>query len=118
MFAMAAGLAVAAGAAAAGQWLGGVVGAAGTRAGIFVASEVADRLADQQERAAVAWERLDRVSTRAVDRVRLATDGPSALLRSDRQVVAFIDRPELARIEAWCDGAGRAQVMVLTGRVV
>jgi hypothetical protein len=113
--AVAVGLAVAAGAAVAGQWLGGLIGAAVGGAGIFAASEAAGRVAGRQVRAAAARERLDRVSTRAVDRVRLATDGPSAFLRPDRQVVAFIDRPELARIEEWCDAAGRAQVMILTG---
>ena len=113
--AFAGGAAVAGGFAAAGAWRGGLVGAAVIGVGIYVAPEFSGLLARRRAQAAAAQSRLDRVSAGAASPVRLSDAGPAALLRPDRQVVGFIDRPDLQRLRAWCDGDDQPRVLLLTG---
>src|SRR5215467_7355638 len=92
--ALIAGIAVAAGFGVAGQWRGGLVGAAVIGVGGFVAPEVAGWLRARRERAASqeaadakARELLDRVSAPAVvARARAARGGDVWWLRSDQRV--------------------------------
>ena len=98
-----------------------VPGAADSRAGpligigAYVAPAISDYLSRRRARAAAVRERLERVSASAVIPVPLSEPGPAALLRPDRQVVGFIDRPELGRLREWCDDGGQPRVLLLTG---
>jgi hypothetical protein len=58
---------------------------------------------------------LDRVSVSAAVPARLSEAGPAALLRADRHVVSFLDRPELARLGDWCDADDQSRAFLLTG---
>jgi hypothetical protein len=101
--------------AVAGTWLGGLAGGLMIGIGIYVAPEVSDHLRRRRERAEADRERVERVSASAAVPVPLSGSGPAALLRPDRQVVGFIDRPELGRLREWCDDAEQPRVLVLTG---
>jgi len=115
LIAVAAGIAIAAGLAVWGAWLGGLVGAAITGAGIYLAPEIPGRLARRRGATRSARERLDRVSADPAARVSPRGAGPAALLRADRRVVEFIGRPELGQLRDWCDGENQPQVLLLTG---
>jgi tetratricopeptide (TPR) repeat protein len=108
------GVAVAGAFAAAGVWPGGLAGAVLIGVGIYIAPEFSGFLTRRRDRATAAQEGLDRVSVSAVVPVRLGEVGPAALLRADRQVVGFIDRPELEGLREWCDGE-KSRVLLLTG---
>ena len=109
--AAAAGVAVAGGLALAGTWLEGLAGGAVIGIAIFLAPEVKG----SWERRHAARERLEQVSAPATGPAPLSQPGPAALLRPDRQVVGFIDRPELSRLREWCDVADQPPVLLLTG---
>ena len=114
---------MAAGLGAAGQWGGGLAGAALIAAGGFVAPEVSDWLKERRARAAerasadqAARTTLDRTSNPAVaPPVAQARGGAAFWLRPDQRVVSFIDRPELARLRQWCAVQNVPEVMLLTG---
>ena len=107
---IAAGVAVAGGLGAAGQWQGGLAGAALVAAGGFVAPEVSDWLAERRSRSAV----LEQASAQLVlPGPRRAGGGDAVWLRPDQRVVGFIGRPELAVLRQWC-AAGPA-VLLMTG---
>lgn len=89
-------------------------GAALVGVGIYIAPEMSGYLTRRWERAGAAQRSLDRVSASPAVPVRLSEVGPAALLRPDRQVVGFIDRPELERLREWCDG-DHSRVLLLTG---
>lgn len=108
-------LAIAAGLAVWGAWLGGLVGAAIVGAGIYLGPEIPGRLARWRDTTRSARERLDRVSADPAALVRLGEVGPAALLRADRRIVEFIGRPELDRLRDWCDDEGQPLVLLLTG---
>ncbi len=114
-----AGVCVAAGLGAAGQWWGGLAGAALIAAGGFVAPEVSDWLKDRRARAAAdqaARTALDRTSNPAVaPPVAQARGGAAFWLWPDQRVVGFIPRPELARLRQWCAVQNVPEVMLLTG---
>jgi hypothetical protein len=115
LIAVTAGIAIAAGLAVWGTWLGGLVGAAIAGTGIYLAPEIPARLARRRDTTRSARERLDRVSADPAAPVRLGEAGPAALLRADRRVVEFIGRPELDQLREWCDGENQSQVLLLTG---
>jgi hypothetical protein len=115
LVALAGGIAVAGVLAVAGTRLGGLVGGLLIGVGIYLAPEVSGYLTRRRESAESAQARLERVSVSAVVPVELNQAGPAALLRPDRQVVGFIDRPELGRLREWCDGAEQARLLLLTG---
>ena len=81
----------------------------------FLRPVVFDYLTRRRESAAAARTRLERVSVKAASPSSLSRFGPAALLRPDRQVVGFIDRPELGRLREWCTDAEEPQVLLLTG---
>ncbi len=99
----------------AGVWPGGLAGAVVVGTGIYIAPELSSLLTRRRERAEAARDCLDRVSVSAAVPARLSEVGPAALLRPDRQVVGFIDRPELGRLLAWCDADDQSRVLLLTG---
>jgi hypothetical protein len=109
---IAVGVAVAAGLGAAGQWWGGLAGAAVIAAGGFAAPEVSGWLKDRRARAVV----LDQVSSPVpVQRESRPVGGDVFWLRPEQRVVEFIDRPELAILLEWCTGAGQPALMLMTG---
>ena len=109
---IAAGVAVAGGLGAAGQWWGGLAGAAVIAAGGFVAPEVSDWLKDRRSRSAV----LDEVSVPVVLPGPHRPGGGDAFwLRPEQRVVGFIGRPELAVLRRWCAGPGGPGLMLMTG---
>ena len=90
---IAAGVAVAGGLGAAGQWQGGLAGAALIAVGGFAAPELSDWLKDRRSRSAV----LDQVSSAVlVQEASRPRGGDAFWLRPEQRVVEFIDRPELA----------------------
>jgi Tetratricopeptide repeat len=101
--------------AVAGTWRGGLAGGALIGMGVYVAPAISDYLSRRRARAEATRERLERVSASATIPVPLSEPGPAALLRADRQVVGFIDRPELERLRGWCDNGGQQRVLLLTG---
>jgi hypothetical protein len=118
--AVAAGLAVAGLAALAGTWLGlpdGQVRLSARAGGVVIGIGIflADQVKDFWEHRHSARERLDQVSGPAISPATLSQPGPASLLRPDRQIVGFIDRPELARLREWCDTAEQPPVLLLTG---
>jgi hypothetical protein len=105
-------VAVAGGLGAAGQWWGGLAGAALSAAGGFAVPEVSDLLKERRSRAAV----LDQVSSPVLAQVELRSHGGDAFwLRPEQRVVGFIDRPELAVLREWCTGRGGPGLMLVTG---
>ena len=78
---------------AAGQWQGGLAGAALIAVGGFAAPELSDWLKDRRSRSAV----LDQVSSAVlVQEASRPRGGDAFWLRPEQRVVEFIDRPELA----------------------
>jgi len=120
LIAVAAGLAVAGVAALAGTWLGlpdGKVRLSALAGGVVIGFGIflPDVVKEFWERRYAARDRLDQVSGPAIGPVTLSQPSPAALLRPDREVVGFIDRPELARLREWCDTAEQPPVLLLTG---
>jgi hypothetical protein len=121
--AIGAGAVVAAGLAAAGQWQGGLAGAAVIAGGGFLAPEVSEWLKKRQAEAVrrteaerAAHDALDEASDSAVSRpTRQTPMGDVFWLRPDQRVVGFIDRPELVALREWCARNEAPQVMRLTG---
>ena len=121
--ALVAGAAVAAVLAAAGQWQGGLAGAAVIAIGGFVAPEVSARLRDKRIQAAehasaerAARAELDRVSGSALQPgAGKPRGGPSFWLRPEQRVVTFVDRPELALLRRWCASQEGPGVALVTG---
>ena len=117
------GACAAAGLGAAGQWWGGLAGAALIAVGGFAAPEMSDWLKDRRVRAAeqaradqAARAALDTASDPAVVQPAVRQVGGAALwLRPDKRVVNFIDRPELDALQGWCAGDDAPPVMLLTG---
>jgi hypothetical protein len=107
-----AGVAVAGGLGVAGQWQGGLAGAALIAAGGFVAPEVSDWLQGRRSRLAV----LDGVSSAVVVAGAVRPRGGDAFwLRPGQRVVGFIGRPELAVLREWCLGPDGPGLMLMTG---
>lgn len=91
---IAAGVAVAGGLGAAGQWQGGLAGAALIAVGGFAAPEVSDWLKDRRSRSAV----LDELSSPALVPETAKPHGREAFwLRPEQRVVGFIGRSVCAR---------------------
>ena len=109
--------------AAAGQWQGGIGGAALIAIGGVTAPEVSDWLRDKWAVRAgkartvrTARIALDRVSEPAELRPSDQTYGGAAFwLRPEQRVVGFINRPELARLQEWCSRPTSSAVMLVTG---
>ena len=99
-----AGVVVAVALAVAGQWLGGLLGAAVIGAGIYVPPEIARRVRERRERADDADRKvaeLDKVSAPIlIPREQEAIGGPAWWLRADQRVVEFSYRPELGVLRA------------------
>ena len=109
---IAAGVAVAGGLGAAGQWQGGLAGAALIAVGGFAAPELSDWLKDRRSRSAV----LDQVSSAVlVQEASRPRGGDAFWLRPEQRVVEFIDRPELAVLREWCTGPDGPGLMLVTG---
>jgi hypothetical protein len=103
---------LAGGLAAAGQWRGGLAGAAVIAIGGFVAPEVSDWLRERRKRATD----LDEASRPAVVApAGREHGGPSWWLRPDQQVVTFIGRPELTRLRQWCTDPDEPLLALVTG---
>ena len=109
--------------AAAGQWQGGLAGAAVIAVGGFLAPEVSERLKKRQEDAnkraeaeRAAHEALDKVSIPALLPLAGQPRGGDAFwLRPDQRVVGFIGRPELTMLQRWSAGEDTPRVLLLTG---
>lgn len=114
LIALGGGIAVAGGFAVAGFWPGGLAGAVLVGVGIYIAPELSGFLTRRWEHAAAVRDSLDLVSASVAVPVHLSGAGPAALLRPDRQVVGFIDRPELESLREWCDG-NQSRLLLLTG---
>jgi tetratricopeptide (TPR) repeat protein len=109
---IAAGVAVAGGLGAAGQWWGGLLGAALIAAGGFVAPELSDWLKDRRSRSAA----LDQVSSAVlIQKTPRPRGGDAFWLRPEQRVVEFIDRPELVVLREWCTGPEEPGLMLVTG---
>ena len=97
---------------AAGQWQGGLAGAALIAAGGFVAPELSDWLKDRRSRSVV----LDQVSSPVLLQQAAPPRGGDAFwLRPEQGVVEFIDRPELAVLREWCTAPDGPGLMLVTG---
>ncbi len=121
--AVVAGVGIAAGLAAVGQWEGGLAGAAVIAVGGFLAPEVSERLKKRHEDA-IQLAEADRVAHTAFDKVSSpallppadqARGGDAFWLRPDQRVVGFIGRPELTKLQNWCADKDTPQVLLLTG---
>jgi hypothetical protein len=98
--------------AVAGQWQGGLSGAAVLAVGGFVAPEVSKWIKERRSRSA----RLDEVSTPVLPGGgRQPYGGDAFWLRPEQRVVDFISRPELARLREWCTADGQPGLMLVTG---